>query len=326
MSATPTSPRPSTYASGTVSLRSLLEPQRIEQVTSPHELRATGFEPLDTVLSGGLAPEELVVVGGRPGIGKSITVVQWARNLAASGRRVLIAAYEHSELLVAAQLLLIELGEASTGPMETVAARTAVDTLIAGRRGWSPTIESDPLLRQAAHRLASYSDNLIVLDRVGRSAGFDLIRRATIEGAVDVVVVDHLMKVGGEAGRTAAMCKELAVETSATILAATTVTDEGVGVRRLRPTHFEDASMVGHEADVEIALNQKLHAVSRSHSAYDPVRAEEFRSLVVFTLEKNRRGLAGIDIEFSRDFAHRRFHPHGRFVAERLVDSIQTIE
>ncbi len=311
---------------GLIGADAILRSDRIESISSPRPLRATGFEPLDTVLNGGLAPEELVVVGGRPGVGKSVAVVQWARNLARAGRKVLLAAYEHGELVTTSQLLLIEVGENARSPVETVNARRAVDELISGRCSWAEAIGRDPLLGQAAERLDAYSANLVLLDRGGRSAGFDVLSPAATTGEFDVVIVDHLQKVRSASGRTAAVCKDLAVDTATTVIAVSTVTDDGVGVRRLRPVHFEDAAIVSHEADVEIALNPKLDAVSRSHSAYDSVNAEGFRTQVVFTIEKNRRGLAGIDLEFERDFAHRRFQPQGGFVSERLVDEVHVVE
>ena len=73
-------------------------------------------------------------------------------------------------------------------------------------------------------------------------------------------------------------------------------------------------------ADVIVLLNPKFDAVSKVHTAHDPVRAESFKHEVVFTIEKNRDGPAPIDLEFSKDFEHFRFEPTGGFVAERLID------
>ena len=43
---------------------------------------ATGFGPLDDVLRGGMRAQDLVLVGGRPGIGKTVITLQWARWMA----------------------------------------------------------------------------------------------------------------------------------------------------------------------------------------------------------------------------------------------------
>jgi len=63
-----------------------------------------------------------------------------------------------------------------------------------------------------------------------------------------------------------------------------------------------------------------MSIVSRLHLAYDSTRAPEFRDQVVFSIEKNRNGLADVHLEFRKDFANHRFDPSGRWVSERLWD------
>ncbi|MFA5787823.1 MAG: DnaB-like helicase C-terminal domain-containing protein, partial [Actinomycetota bacterium] len=73
----------------------------------------TGFEPLDRVLGGGLRPGELTLVGGIPGVGKTIATLQWARNIASQGRTTIFACYEHEEVDLLVRLLALEMGEIS---------------------------------------------------------------------------------------------------------------------------------------------------------------------------------------------------------------------
>lgn len=312
--------------SGAVSLARLLDPARAATLSAHQDLRATGFNAIDNLLSGGLAPEELVIVGGRPGVGKSVTVVQWARNLAAAGRQVVLACYEHSELVVMAQLLLVELGESVASSVESVAARSAVDRLISGQATWLETIANDRTLAFAADRLDALAPNISLLDRRGRNGGFAALRECVNALDPQILVVDHLQKVGGSVAEVAIGCKQLAVETGSTVIAATTSSDSGLGSRRLRPENLVDAATVAHEADIQILLNDKMSIVSRNHSAFDTVRAESFRNQVIFTIEKNRRGTGGVDVEFTRDFAHRRFEPTGGFVSEHLIDEVMVRE
>lgn len=307
---------------GLVSLESLLTPERSEALSAPHDIRPSGFNALDRLLGGGFAPEDLVVVGGRPGVGKSVALVQWARNLAHAGRHVVLACYEHSELVVMAQLLLIEVGESVASGVESVGARAAVDQLIAGRTTWEQTVSADRTLAFAADRLAQIGDRITILDRSGRSGGMQTLRSAVETQAPDVLIVDHLRKVDDDAGRVAIQCKQLAVESATTVIAAATSSDSGIANPRLRQADLVDAATIAHEADIEVLLNDKMSIVSRNHTAFDSVRADSFRSQVVFSIEKNRRGSAGVDLEFRRDFAHRRFEPKGGFVAERLVDGL----
>ena len=51
-----------------------------------------------------------------------------------------------------------------------------------------------------------------------------------------------------------------------------------------------------------MVLNEKLTTVSRSHLAFDTTRHEDFRQHTIFSVEKNRSGQAGVDLEFQKDF------------------------
>src|SRR5690349_5998770 len=71
----------------------------------------TMFSPLDQVLAGGLRPGDMMLVGGTPGVGKTVCTLQWARNLALQGVPVVYVCYEHEESALLARLLALELGE-----------------------------------------------------------------------------------------------------------------------------------------------------------------------------------------------------------------------
>ena len=69
-----------------------------------------------------------------------------------------------------------------------------------------------------------------------------------------------------------------------------------------------------------VMLNDKHRAVARHHVVYHSNVAEGFRNWVVFSLEKNRGGVDGIDFELRKRFAHACFDPASGFVSEQLVD------
>ena len=73
-------------------------------------------------------------------------------------------------------------------------------------------------------------------------------------------------------------------------------------------------------------LNDKITAVSKRHTAFDSVGADAYRAMVVFSIEKNRNGPSGIDLEYRKDFAHYRFDPMGSVVEESLIDGILITE
>ena len=56
----------------------------------------TGVDEFDRVLSGGLVPGSVTLVGGEPGIGKSTLLLQVLAARAAAGHRVLLVSAEES--------------------------------------------------------------------------------------------------------------------------------------------------------------------------------------------------------------------------------------
>jgi replicative DNA helicase len=69
-------------------------------------------------------------------------------------------------------------------------------------------------------------------------------------------------------------------------------------------------------------LNEKSHAVSKTHLAYDATRAELAKQSIVVSVEKNRNGTADVDLEFRKDFTRYAIDPEGAFLAENLVDDV----
>lgn len=311
----------------TRSVWSWLQPCAADALSRPVGTLATGFEPLDRVLEGGVQPEELVIVAGKPGIGKTIALMQWTRHLALHGHRVTVANYEHRELTLICQLLLVEIGESSPPqdtPEKATACRVVAD-VAAGRIRWAAAVADNTMVAAAAERVDAYADRIDLVTLAALGQGFDGLVDA-VRPDVDVLIVDHIQKVpegsGEFADRIASRLKSLAVERQIAVVAACPIGDHGLQARRLRLEHLRDAATVTHEADVVMVLNDKLSAVSRAHSGFDALRAKEFRRQTIFTIEKNRRGMSGVDMEFNRDFSHRRFETKGGYVSESLVDGV----
>lgn len=80
----------------TVELEDLL-PAAIEELSQPVTPGfPTGFADLDKVLGGGLHPGTVTIVGARPGVGKSILLLQIAAFIAANGHGALVHSLEMS--------------------------------------------------------------------------------------------------------------------------------------------------------------------------------------------------------------------------------------
>ena len=302
--------------------------------TTARSAFATGFWPLDDVLAGGCRQGDLVLVGGKPGEGKTVAVLQWARHMALNGASALFACYEHDEVTLLTRLLSCELGEVvqargCSDEFRLDELRQGLRAVATGTRGLREVLDSDELLLEAEAAVGAYGDRLTLLRASGtRTDVAEFSRLVEAHGSDDTVLfVDYLQKVpvhpepaeeAERVKRVAEALKELALTVPVAVVAVVAADRVGLDARRLRLHHFRGSTALAYEADVALVLNAKLAVVSKAHLAYDTTRAAEFRSQVVFSVEKNRNGAAGVDLEFRKDFANYRFHPSGSSVMDRL--------
>jgi replicative DNA helicase len=297
----------------------------------------TGFDPLDSVLGGGLHAEDLVLVGGRPGVGKTVAMLQMARNIARAGTPVVYACYEHGEEALAARLLALELGELARPedvPTLDKLREMASDVALGGAT-LRDFYDASRLSAEATDRFEVYADRLLLM-RASRDTTPQALRElASSPEHPRVMFVDYLQKVAlhpdvaderERMTRITSAIKDLALTSEAAVVAAVAADRDGLIARRLRLHHLRGSTALGHEADIVLTLNEKWSAVSKAHLAYDAARARTYRQWVVWSMEKHRDGPAGIDLEFRKDFANYRFDPSGRFVAEQLVDDVLFVE
>ncbi len=294
----------------------------------------TGFEPLDESLGGGLRLHDLVLLGGVPGVGKTIAGLQWARHMASTGHDAIYACYEHDEAELLARLLLLEVASLETVDDDALLladVRAAIAQVAEQQRTLWDASKEHFLLARARKAVEAYADRLWLVRASGRYTGVDELAALVAEhgGGRSALFVDYLQKVaavsepGDEAERVTAISaglKDLALSHDVTVVALVAADQEGLQARRLHLHHLRGSSALAYESDVVLTLNEKMRAVSDVHLDFDSVRAEAFRDWAVLSVEKNRGGVNLINMEFQKDFSHYRFHPAGRFVAERLVD------
>jgi replicative DNA helicase len=294
----------------------------------------TGFSPLDTYLHGGLRRGELVLLGGAQGVGKSTWALQVARHVAAGGHgRVLYVCYEHAEEFLLERLISME--SALAGQDDPIGVGDLRSLLAAQgnqeQRGLAELLAELGPVQPVLQRLAAYQDRLFLvrggaLTTVEAIGG--LVRACPGSGPL-VVIVDYLQKVSvyppseseeDQVRRSVEGLKELAMSASVAVLAVVAADAEGVKAQRMRIHHLRGDSSLVYEADAVLILNDKHRAVARHHVVYQPTIADGFRNFVVLSLEKNRGGVDGIDVELRKRFAHACFDPVGGFVREQLVD------
>ena len=226
---------------------------------------------------------------------------------------VIYVSYEHDERFLLDRLVAVEVASVpEAGPGEEV----------------------DPSAAERARaRVRSYADRLLLVRGSGSSTNVKVIRELVAEHAErgSVLFLDYIQKVpnGPEfipepehMARVAGGLKDLALTFDIPVVAVAAATHSGLVAPRVRLHHLRGAEAIAYEADVVMMLNEKLSAVSEAHRSYDLVRERTFRDYVIFSLEKNRRGLNFVDLEFRKDFQHARFDPAGNFVADRLVDDV----
>lgn len=291
---------------------------------------SSGYHPLDTFLNGGFAPANLVVVGGKPGTGKTVMLLQWAREMARRGTRVAYVCYDHGERALLGRLLTLELGEVAAEVDETTIEhlRTKIRDHVAGRCSAEQLVDFHPALRIAYEEISEYGQNLVLFRGSVRQTDVRQLRAIadSAVGAGGALFVDFIQKVPGtndghaQSTVVASGLKDIAVDHELAVIAAASVNEMGLRQRRIRVDHLNAAAALVHEADLLMLLNDKSTALSKTHLAYDLTVLEKARGYIVLTVEKNRDGPAPISFEFRKRFSNFRFDPQGGFLSETLID------
>jgi replicative DNA helicase len=300
----------------------------------------TGFDLLDSYLGGGLHEGELTLLGGPQGLGKTTFALQVLRNVVASGGSGLYFSFEHDAPTVLQRILAIEaamLAGHEGAPLRRVrdalrvedGAPSSLAERFSGIAGGDRAIEA----------VESYGDRLQIHRSSGASTTVDEIAKqvATIaKKDAPVVVVDYLQKVAVPDGPPAEdervtlvveALKDMALAAKVPVLSIVAADKAGlVAGKRLRIGHLRGSTALAYEPDVVLVLNEKFDVVARHHLVYDVGNAERFHEWAVLTIEKNRGGLGGLDLELQKRFEQGCFDTHCQLVSEQLVDERVFVE
>ncbi len=296
----------------------------------------TGFDLLDQALAGGLRAGSLTLIAGAQGLGKTTLALQMARNAAVAGRSAIYFSYEHDPEAMLERLIALEAGELAEydAPGLDRVRRTVEGS--DGRTGSLADRLADTASgTQAVARVREYADRLHVHRSTGSATNLDVITSAVDEvwgetGEAPLVVVDYLQKIRVEGEvlaedervtRVVESLKDLAIDANIPVMAIVAADKEGIEAgKRTRAQHMRGSTALAYEPDVLLVLNDKFDAVARHHLVFDTSNAERFREWLVLTVEKNRSGRDGVNMEFRKLFDQSRFEPIGRAVAEKLID------
>ncbi len=311
---------------------------------------ATGFNPLDDVLNGGVRPGELVIVGGPFGVGKTILGLQLARNVVRNDPSTwaLYVCFEHDRTHLLSRLLCLESAECNHKD-DALTMRRLNDILLEAVANSASTagggvisrLRRIPRYATALQALEVYAERLVVVKASGEYTTLKQIRHWALETADAangrlLIVVDYLQKIPleQEAASTEAETttyltqglKEMAMSLGIPVVSIAAADRQGLKGKRMRLSDLRGSSALQYEADIGLVLNNKYAILSREHMVYNITQAEAMRNWVVLTVEKNRAGRAAIDMEYALDAAHFRFEPRGGFVRERLIDEKVVLE
>lgn len=313
----------------------------------------SGFDQIDRLIGGGLRRTELVLLGGPQGIGKTITALQMARNLALNeATYALYVSYEHSEVHLLNRLICQEsidpTGSDTSGGIRlkdlhniVVSKRAREWVRNEGNVGLYQILSQHPKTAKAMETINRYADRLILMKASPATTTLNSIREVSrqISEATQgklVLFIDYLQKVAIYPERAADEndkvtiivegLKDIAMTQNIPVVSIVAADREGLRSKRMHLYHLRGSSALDYECDIAILMNNKFHILSKDHVSFNPYKSESYRDWVVFTLEKNRAGRAMIDVEFQLRAQHFCFNPKGNVVEQKLIDEKIIVE
>ena len=192
----------------------------------------TGFHELDDRLSGGLWNGELIIVGGRPGKGKSSFMLASAMNAAREGKKVgffsLEMPPEQNGQRTLASASLVSISEQRKGPKHLT------------EQNWAAmTAGLERISESMGGRFRLYKGTKLTLEKISMIA-----RHAKERGELDLLVIDYLQlmrtteKIQNAVeriGYISGELKQLALELGIPILTASQIRRQGAEERRKNP-------------------------------------------------------------------------------------------
>lgn len=276
-----------------------------------------GFPQLDECLGGGLRAEDLCLVGGMQNVGKTIFVLQVARNLAAAGEVLpIVVCYEHGPETLLHRLLCLESVDDPDSRNPQGVTRAAIEKSVLAYYDAHPEPEARlrldldwllanvPGVDRAWYRLREYlwriwlvagdglETTLPVLHEyicMAQHLGFarvmlivDYAQRVPLPPKVGVSVLSELQRIDLVMRGLKGIAMKLGIPVMAVAAADETA------LRRQR-VHFEDLwgpATVQYEPDVALILNRDLQADSVGER------------MVRIAIEKNRHGPSEVEFRF----------------------------
>jgi replicative DNA helicase len=296
----------------------------------------TGFPLLDEVIGGGFRAGTLNLLGGPQGQGKTMFALQAARAAAKKGRSVIFFSYELEADALVQRLVAMEAGELDPFEAPTLSEiRSIFEGTDGGAGGLIERMASTTNGTQALLNVSEFADRLVVHRSTATHTDIteinDTVKKVMgNSGESPLIIVDYLQKIAmplsdldedDRITRITEQLKDVAIEFDCPVFAIAAMDHEGLEPgSRMRTRHMRGSTALSYEPDVVLMLATKSDIVARHHLMYGGANAEHFKDWSVLTIEKNRSGSGGAELEFRKRFDQGRFDPDGNVVTEKLVD------
>ncbi|MCC6191697.1 MAG: hypothetical protein IT318_21930 [Anaerolineales bacterium] len=292
-----------------------------------------GFPQLDACLGGGLRAEDLCLVGGMQNVGKTIFVLQVARNLAAAGEVLpIVVCYEHGPETLLHRLLCLESVDDSDSANPQRVTRDAIEKAVLGyydahldpearrRLDLDWLLANVPGVDQAWYRLRDYLWRLWLVAGDGLETTLpvlhEYVRMAQHLGFARVMlIVDYAQRVPLAPRADGAQLSELqridqvmrglkgiAMKLGVPVMAVAAADEAALRRQRVRFEDLWGPATVQYEPDVAIILNR---------GTVDNLTGNRWVGIAV---EKNRHGMSGVGFRYQQHSAHFAFSAWGEDV------------
>lgn len=239
----------------------------------------SGFSTIDRI-TGGFKRKELIIVAGRPSMGKTAYALQIAKNSAEQGFPVVIFSCEMGEEELARRFLS---GVSGKTNVELISGRCELENLLA---------VSEPLLK-----LGIYVDDTSAITLLELRAK---ARKLILKNGIQLIIVDYLqlMSGNGQSREQEVSClsrglKSIAKDLDIPIIALSQLNrlSEARSDNKPRLSDLRDSGAIEQDADVVMMIHRPAYYGAKTAQINNIEK--DTKGLMVVDLAKNRNGATG---------------------------------